>query len=248
MVSGVIYAIIHIPSNKIYVGQTIQECYLRFKGHWHDRCNADWRNINLHRLMRKQRINNFVIWPLEVIDKALYYQNGTPNLIAFRRAATIRERFWIQRLQTMRPKGLNCRVPLGKQMTIRQPRQNRWLNTKEGTLARNIFTSCVNINSDGEISVHEHAGPDSHIRLTVNKLLYMAKHFTEENIKTDIGKMSHNHRIGLLRWLNENISNINITEHVILIERLLREFLMSRAESKTETQSDFFNFVKHCTL
>ena len=45
-------------------------------------------------------------------------------------------------------------------------------------------------------------------------------------------------------WLNENISNINITESVILIERLLCEFLISRAESKKENQSEFVNFIK----
>ena len=71
-VKGVIYAIIHIPSNKIYVGQTIQECYTRFKRHWHDRHLGDGRSLNLHRLMKKQKIHNFMIWPLEVIDKTQY--------------------------------------------------------------------------------------------------------------------------------------------------------------------------------
>ena len=35
VVSGVIYAIIHVPSNQIYVGQTIKDAYSHFKRHWH---------------------------------------------------------------------------------------------------------------------------------------------------------------------------------------------------------------------
>ena len=76
----------------------------------------------------------------------------------------------------------------------------------------------------------------------------MAKHLTKENIKTGTGKMSHNHRTGLMRWLNENISNINISESVILIESLLREFLRSRAESKKKKTIRFCNFDQVCTL
>ena len=30
-ITGVIYAIIHLPSNKVYVGQTINSSYCRFK-------------------------------------------------------------------------------------------------------------------------------------------------------------------------------------------------------------------------
>ena len=57
----------------------------------------------------------------------------------------------------------------------------------------------------------------------------MAKKLSEENIKTDIGKMSHNHRIDLLHWLNE---------------RLLHEFLISREDSKKENQLEFVNYIK----
>ena len=57
-VKGVIYAIVHLPSNKIYVGQTFQEVYLRFQQHWHVRHTSDGRNLNLHLLMTKQTIDN----------------------------------------------------------------------------------------------------------------------------------------------------------------------------------------------
>ena len=35
LVEGVIYAIIYLPANKIYVGQTIKSSYQRFKQHWY---------------------------------------------------------------------------------------------------------------------------------------------------------------------------------------------------------------------
>ena len=47
-----------------------------------------------------------------------------------------------------------------------------------------------------------------------------------------------------MHWLNENISNTIITENVIFIERLLREFLLHTAEGKRNKQSDFINFIK----
>ena len=67
-VDGIIYGIAHIPSNKIYVGQTIHSAYSRFKRHWYSRKTSDHRNRNLHRLMAKQDIANFIVWPLEKID------------------------------------------------------------------------------------------------------------------------------------------------------------------------------------
>ena len=36
-IEGVIYAIVHVPSNKIYVGQSINSAYQRLKNHWRDR-------------------------------------------------------------------------------------------------------------------------------------------------------------------------------------------------------------------
>ena len=77
VVSGVIYAIIHVPSNRIYVGQTIKDAYSCFKRYWHQRHESDGRNIHLHRLMKKQKTDNFIVWPLEVIDRSLYFDmNG----------------------------------------------------------------------------------------------------------------------------------------------------------------------------
>ena len=113
-IAGVIYAIVNLPSGKIYVGQTILSALKRFQIHWYNRRGSDQKSWNLHRLMCKQNIRNFLVWPLEKIDPILYCYNGVPNKHDFRRAATIRERFWVQRLQALSPRGLNICVPLGR--------------------------------------------------------------------------------------------------------------------------------------
>ena len=41
----------------------------------------------------------------------------------------------------------------------------------------------------------------------------MAVRYSEQDIKTDIGNMSQKHRIGVLHWLNKNISNKDLIEH-----------------------------------
>ena len=54
-IAGTIYAIAHLPSNKIYTGQPMDETYNRFKSHWHHRFETDGQNLNLHCLMAKQK-------------------------------------------------------------------------------------------------------------------------------------------------------------------------------------------------
>ena len=91
---------------------------------------------------------------------------------------------------------------------------------------------------------------DSQLRLSAKKLLYMSARYSEQDIKIDIGNMSHKHRIGVLRWLNENISNKDLTEHpsandsVTLIERLLREHLERRSEGFHAKNKQFGDFIK----
>ena len=79
-VCGVIYAIIHLPSSKIYVGQTVHSSIDRLRSHWYSRQLRDFRTGRLHALMEKQELHNFVIWPLEVIDPNMYKQEGENNV------------------------------------------------------------------------------------------------------------------------------------------------------------------------
>ena len=45
---GVIYAIIHMPTSAIYIGQTINSAYGRLKLHWQTRITDDFRYNGLH--------------------------------------------------------------------------------------------------------------------------------------------------------------------------------------------------------
>ena len=201
--------------------------------------------------MKKQKTDNFIVWPLEVIDRSLYFDiNGRADLRAFRRAATFRERFWIQRLQTSAPRGLHCRIPRGRQQNDRMYRPNRWLNRQTNKIVTESCINCVHFNTEGEIQIHSNSGMDSQLRLSAKKLLYMSARYSEQDIKIDIGNMSHKHRIGVLRWLNENISNKDLMEHssandsVTLIERLLREHLERRSEGFHAKNKQFGDFIK----
>ena len=185
-VKGVIYAIVHLPSNKIYVGQTFQEVYLRFQQHWHVRHTSDGRNLNLHLLMTKQTIDNFLVVPLEMIDRDLYH-----DLTTFRRAATVRERFCIQRLQSIRPKGLNIYVPLGRTVKSKQRawRPKNWTNSHRPNSALTACFKCYEKTANGKIKIHLHEGLDSHHRRTAQKWLAMTELHSDKDIE-------------LLQWSN----------------------------------------------
>ena len=72
----------------------------------------------------------------------------------------------------------------------------------------------------------------------------MAKQYSEKVILTDMANMSHNHQIGILRWLNENIPSDKANEQIFLIERLLRELQDKRAEGSKRNRKEFVNFIK----
>ena len=65
---GVIYVIVHLPSNKMYIGQTINNAKERFFGHWSARFKSDQnkKQRNLMECMQKSnQVDDFLVWPLE---------------------------------------------------------------------------------------------------------------------------------------------------------------------------------------
>jgi hypothetical protein len=52
-IEGIVYAIIHIPSGKIYVGQTIVGAFKHFQQHWYSRKERKGKSSKLHRIMEK---------------------------------------------------------------------------------------------------------------------------------------------------------------------------------------------------
>ena len=180
-VEGVIYGIAHIPSNKVYTGQTIHSAYSRFKRHWHSRKTLDHRNRHLHRLMAKQDTRNFIVWPLEKIDLNLYSKGGQPNLKDFRRAATPRENFWVHRLRTIFPKGLNSVSPIARQHnTRRQRRPNRWSNRPFKLCGNTTIHSYASV-QNGKLTIDTKPGPALHLRKTVNKWITLAENLDTQN-------------------------------------------------------------------
>ena len=222
-VEGVIYAIIHLPSNKIYIGQTINSAFSRLQSHWHTRSEGDFRNINLHRVMSKQKLDNFLIFPLEKIDPALYIHHGQRNHKDFRRAATHREHFWIQQMKTILPRGFNVNAPLKRIKTRRQWRPRRWTDHNVVKNTTTYCKKCVELDEDGRVLIHNHPGHDAHIRRIVKKWLFMARNRPETHLKKDVERASDRHRAMVLRWMYQNISNDMLRTDVLTVEQTLRD-------------------------
>ena len=110
-VTGMIYGIYHFPTGKWYVGQTINTIQARAREHWWSRAKAgDYFHLALADSADPMC---FVSLPLERINKDLWRYPPGPRpgewrsieRARFRAAATIRERHWVNRLQSMWPRG-----------------------------------------------------------------------------------------------------------------------------------------------
>jgi hypothetical protein len=102
-VQGVIYAIVCLKSGHLYVGQTINSCFERFKQH----CRTKDKT-NLHSAIQQFGVNQFRVFPIEKIDPNCYdWGRRKDKLARFRKAATVRERFWIERFCSFQPHGFN---------------------------------------------------------------------------------------------------------------------------------------------
>ena len=100
---GVIYAIYSPGDSRIYIGQTIRSPLHRFCEH-----------VRWARYKPKDRIHKFIlekgykycfIFSLEIFDRRAYDYHSKPSkqrVKSFRKAARVREKFWINRLRTGR--------------------------------------------------------------------------------------------------------------------------------------------------
>lgn len=231
---GVIYAIIHLPSSKVYVGQTINSAYTRLKSHWYNRSDRNFRNKGLHALMSKKLLLNFIVWPLERIDPELYHINHVVDKKRFRAVANIRETFWIKKLRTLSPRGLNLVIPYRTRQSRREPRPHRWQS--RGHVP--ICSDCVVFDpSTTSISVHTHPGPDSHIRKTISSWLQIFDTLGPAHLDSIMSKCNKRHRMSIRRWLLQNVKGNNINDAITHIESTLRSLHMSSKPS-TGTSSE----------
>jgi len=227
---GVIYAIVHLPSSRVYVGQTIKSAYSRLKSHWYDRSNHNFRNKGLHAMMTKQQFTNFIVWPLERIDPELYTITDTIDKKRFRAVANIRETFWIKKLRSLSPCGLNLVIPARTRRSRREPRPHRWQS--RGHVP--ICTDCVLFDpSTASVRVHTHPGPDSHIRDTISSWLESYDTYGESHLTSIISKCSMRHRMSIRRWLLLNVKGNNISDAVMHIESSIRLLQMNSKPSNT---------------
>ena len=114
--NGAIYAAYHCPTGKWYVGQTINTIAARAKNHWHSRRRA---TDHLHLTLADDPDPMCLLFiALEHIPK-VEWEEPAPRqqgyrkreLARFRAVATPRERFWVDKLRSMWPKGWNSQYP-----------------------------------------------------------------------------------------------------------------------------------------
>lgn len=110
-VTGVIYVIYSLTSKEMYVGQTLGSSIDRYKKHVnaaYNKNNSEKYNLPVAEFIRKEGYNKLCIAPLEVIPYKLYHDVvSSKTKDNFRKVATPREEYWINRLHSYAPKGLN---------------------------------------------------------------------------------------------------------------------------------------------
>ena len=251
---GVIYAIIHIPSSKIYIGQTIRSASNRFEGHWGGRHKGDFRNSLLHRLMEKQLRSDFIIWPLEQIHPRHYtYTNENGNKeedkTRFRRYAHYREQHWIQLLYTMHPRGLNMCKPVRKFPCRHPHRPKRWENRNAPAPATqtrpppNCFIVDNNI-----LNIRTQPGPHSKTRSTLQHWILIARNNNKDQLEQAIDSVPHREQLVAKRFLLLHCNAQLRQQHVSLqlVEQTLCEKTTEdrRNAINKKEKEPFKNFIK----
>ena len=243
-VPGVIYAIIHLPTSKIYVGQTINSSFHRFKQHWHNRNKGDFRNKSLHEKMRNNStIYDYIIWPLELINPELYVIDGNKDKLLFRNCAAVRETFWINLLRTLQPNGFNIILPNTKSKSNRRAKRPGRLDNRRADLPDRPprCTSCVQ-NIDGNILIHTHAGLDNHIRRLLQKMLTLEDNSINA-MKNELSKVSKHILLKTLHWISQNVKAAQINERLRSITSIIRDINTRTYESKKK-KTVFNDFIK----
>ena len=110
--TGAVYAIYHFTSGRWYVGQTVGTVHKRAQEHWQSRkrCTDAFHQA----LALDDSPFCFIAFPLEWIPAESYIYPGQrrkERVKKFRAAATPRERYWVDKLNSLWPHGWNSTVP-----------------------------------------------------------------------------------------------------------------------------------------
>ena len=147
-IEGVIYVIWSPLSHKLYVGQTMGTAFSRFQQHvW----KSFRSNAPLHRLMRSLGFRNFFVYPLEVISRDYLNQSGRMNQRRyFRSLANERECYWIERLHTYAPRGLNIKFRVrNRNRPHRRNNPMKWVRERTSLAHSHRSDNLADINSVG---------------------------------------------------------------------------------------------------
>jgi len=115
--NGMVYGAYHFPTGRWYVGQTINTVRERARQHWWARKSA---KDFLHLAMADDPDPmTWIAFPLEAIPKELWRCPPSERQAdwrkreraRFRAVATPRERYWVDKLRSMWPKGWNSQYP-----------------------------------------------------------------------------------------------------------------------------------------
>ena len=140
---GSIYAAFHFPTGKWYIGQTINTIQNRAQEHWHARRRAsDYFHLTLADDPDPMCL---MVFPVECIPRSEWAEaeprrSGwrSRERTRFRAVATPRERYWVDKLRSMWPKGWNSQYP-GKPAAPGHPSEKH--STQQQEPARDIHSA-----------------------------------------------------------------------------------------------------------
>jgi hypothetical protein len=221
-ICGIIYAVVHISTGRIYIGQTVHSAYIRFKQHWNGRKSSA---SPLSRWMcQSGNIADFAVFPLERIDDELYMDNNRNVLRwAFLRAATPRELFWIRRCRSRVPKGGNVMFPkalYNRPANHRRPPKVRANNSThlplEPRSRLSVSASCTIV----DIS------PGRYLSIRQKFAHVLGLYHDRGEWKKYLESLSRRHLLLMRFWLADQVPYINLQEDAKAVDTALRQLLV----------------------
>jgi hypothetical protein len=112
-------------------------------------------------MILERGIHNFMVWPLEQIHSEHYMTDDLVDTKRFRTYSCLREQWWIRKLRSMRPWGLNLVAAARAQTAHRAPRPGR----QRIFLTGRRHDAYHNIISRTETIISKDSGPDKRVRV-----------------------------------------------------------------------------------
>ena len=177
------------------------------------------------------RVDEFITWPLEFIDRSLYTVNDTVYSSKFRDYASLRERYWIRSLWSLQPQGFNIALPAPKPLCRRFPNSQ----------PENNF---IRIQNDSLVIDHTSPGPTQHIREVFHNLLVLYDTHPQ-TLEDEIRRLSRKFRLQLLHWSYSQIPNLYNDDKITAVQTHLRAFNSEQPRKKKDKDIPAFIKIVH---